>query len=318
MKQFISKYGGIIAGAVYGVAMRLLFNVAFDGDIDFTDLFSITFVWIVPVIIGVMPMLFAGKEQLSRMTYTFGTPVLSVFLFFLFCFITRLEDIICLVIIAIPFVLGAGVGGLIAAAIILKYRKRKGILYSVFLLPFLSGLIEEQVPTPSKSFEVITAVVINSTPDKIWENVVRVKQIDESEYNKGFFNYAGIPRPLFAELDKDTIGATRTGHFEGGLLFKETVTHWQRNEQVSFDITVIPSSIRSTIFDQHILKGQHFRFLNASYSLRRLNHAQTELILSSSYRLDTKINFYGSWWGNQLLTDFQERLLAVIKKRCDK
>ncbi|MFT3704711.1 MAG: hypothetical protein QM802_20265 [Agriterribacter sp.] len=79
----------------------------------------------------------------------------------------------------------------------------------------------------------------------------------EKEYNKGFLNYAGIPRPLFAELDKDTVGAKRIGHFEGGLMFEEKVTSWKRNqEKIAFDITVVPSSIRETVFDQHILKRQ--------------------------------------------------------------
>jgi len=144
-----------------------------------------------------------------------------------------------------------------------------------------------------------------------------VKAIRPEEYKKGFFNYAGIPRPLYAELDRDTVGATRIGHFEGGLTFKETVTTWERNKSVGFTIAIIPSSIRQTVFDQHILKGNHFVFLNASYDLEPMGAQQTKLTLSSTYRLDTHINGYSSFWGQRLLTDFQERLLAVIKNRCD-
>jgi hypothetical protein len=317
MKDFISKYGGILIGSVYGLTMRVFFGEDLKG-FSMADLFSVTFVWIVPIIIGITPLIFASKEQLTKNIYRLGTPILTVFLFFLYCFITRLEDIICLVIISIPFLISAALGGFIFSQIILKYRRRNGIMFSLLFVPFLSGSIEEQLPTPTKVYEVKTGVIINSTLNNVWENIVRVKQINESEYNKGFFNFAGIPRPLYAELDKDTIGATRIGYFEGGLIFKEKVINWNRNKNVSFDITVIPSSIRKNIFDQHILKGGHFKFLNATYDLRHISKNKTELILTSSYQLDTKINIYGSYWGDKLLTDFQERLLEVIKGRCDR
>ena len=31
-----------------------------------------------------------------------------------------------------------------------------------------------------------------------------------------------------------------------------------------------------------------------------------------------KINLYGEFWGQHLLTDFQDRLINVIKNRCEK
>jgi hypothetical protein len=315
MKQFFSKYGGVLIGSLYGLAMRILFGDLLD--YGWTNLFTITFVWILPVIIGIIPLLFATQEQLASASYRLTRPVLTVFLFFLFCFWSGREDIICIVIISIPYVIGAMVAGYAFAKGIQYYRKKKGIFYSIFLLPLLTGLLEDQLPTPAKTYEIRTPIVVNAPAATLWENVIRVKEIAPAEYSKGFFNYAGIPRPLFAELDKDTLGATRIGHFEGGLIFKETVTEWQRNQMVSFDIQVIPGSIRNTIFDQHILKGKHFKFLNASYILTPINDKQTELSLVCTYQLTTRINGYGAFWGNQLLTDFQERLLAVIKKRCE-
>lgn len=316
MKPFISKFGGIIIGSLYGLVFRLSMGNEF-GDHKFTDLFSITFIWIVPIVIGIIPMVFATKKQLASNRYRLGAPVLTVFLFFVYCFITRIEDLLCIVIIAAPFLLGAAAGGYVFARIILHHRKKKGILYSIFLIPLLTGLLEAEFPTPAKTYEIRTPIRINAPAEKIWENVIRVKEIQSTEYSKGFFHYAGIPRPLFAELDNDTVGATRIGHFEGGLTFRETVTNWERNKKVSFSIEVIPGSIRNTVFERHILRSNHFRFLNASYQLEPISDKETELTLVCSYQLDTRINTYGSFWGNWLLTDFQERLLAVIKKRCD-
>jgi len=318
MKDRIASYGGVILSSIYGLGMRLIFGHPFDRiDFKFTDLFSISFIWIVPIVIGIIPMIFATKEQLGSNTHRIGLPIVSVLLFFILAMTTRAEDIICIVIIAAPFLMAAGISGYVFARLLQKRRNKSGILYSLLLVPLLSGFVEERFETPSESYQVNTVVFINSPPATVWENVVRVKEIEQEEYRKGFFNYAGIPRPLYAELDRDTIGATRIGHFEGGLAFEETVTTWERNKRVAFSITVVPSSIRQTIFDQHILKGDHFRFLNASYDLEPVGNGQTKLTLSSSYQLDTRINGYSSLWGRILLSDFQERLLEVVKKRCE-
>ena len=263
-------------------------------------------------------MLFASNDQLHSKSYRAFTPLFTTLLFFIFCFITRIEDLLCILIIALPFILGATLGGLVFGALILRYREHKGLVYSVLLIPFLAGAIEEQFKIPSGIYEVKNTVIINSKADNIWNNVIRVKEIKESEYSKGIFNYAGIPRPLSAELDKDGTGANRIGHFEGGLTFRENVNEWELNKKVSFNIQMVPSTIRQTVFDQHVLKGRHFKFVGASYELTRINDSKILLTLSSSYQLDTRINYYASIWGNFLLSDFQQRLLEVIKERCEK
>lgn len=317
LKQFLIKYAPILPGALYGLVLRLIFNIPYGSHFSFTDLFSITFIWVVPFIMGVAPLIFAKKKHLENIGYTACVPAFSVLLFAVICFITRIEDIICIVIIALPFLLCAMFGGLFFGSLILKYRKRRGIIYSILFFPLIAGFVEEQFTVPSQDFEIKTVRIINALPDTIWKNVIRVKEIKDKEYEKGFFNYAGIPKPIFAELDKDTIGATRIGHFEGGLLFKETVSYWDRENKISFNIKVIPSTLRNTVFDQHLLTGKHFEFLTASYELKKINNSQTQLTLTSSYKLDTRINLYASIWGNSMLSDFQGRLLDVIKHRCE-
>src|SRR5205085_2428845 len=103
-----------------------------------------------------------------------------------------------------------------------------------------------------------------------WNNIVRVDTIQEREYKRGLFNFTGIPRPLYAELDRDTIGAVRIGHFEGGLQFQENIIEWDRNDSVAFDIKIIPSTTKKTVFERHVLNSQHFKFLNAKYRLKAI------------------------------------------------
>ena len=315
MNNLLKKYVGIIIGAVYALILRLVFNIHALNEAF--SLFSVTFIWITPIIIGVIPLFYADKDQIKRWGYRIFSPVWTVIVFFVFCFLSRIEDLICLWVITIPYMLGAVTVGIVAGEIIQRVRAKRGTLYSIILLPLILSPIEQQFKKPTNSYSVVTKVIVDASVGTIWNNIIRVRQIDKNEYTKGFFNYAGIPRPLYAELDKDTLGATRIGHFEGGLKFIEKVKIWNRNKHISFDITVVPSSIRETVFDQHILRGSHFRFLNAAYDLKPLSNGQTELTLSSSYELTTNINSYASYYGNQLLTDFQERLLEVIKSRCE-
>jgi hypothetical protein len=49
-----------------------------------------------------------------------------------------------------------------------------------------------------------------------------------------------------------------------------------------------------------------------------VNESQVRLRLTSQYRLTSKVNFYGKFWGDIFLADFQDRLLDVIKRRTDR
>jgi hypothetical protein len=316
LKKTFLKYGGIIIGGLYGLLMRIILGKDFQ--IDFAGLFSITFIWLLPIILGLTPLIFSPKEDLIKFDVRIFRPVLSVLFFFILCLWTGHEDIVCIVIISIPFLIVAGLAGIIFGGIILRYRDRKGILFSIFLIPFISGIIEPAFPSSTQQFETTSTIIINSGKSEIWNNIVRVDTIQEREYKRGLFNFAGIPRPLYAELDRDTIGAVRIGHFEGGLQFQENIIEWDRNDSVAFDIKIIPSTTKKTVFERHVLNSQNFKFLNAKYRLKAISGNRTELSLTTKYELTTKINYYGEFWGTLLLKDFQDRLISVVKNRCEK
>jgi hypothetical protein len=316
LKKYYSKIGGILIGGLYGLLMRFLFGADLKG--DFADLFSITFIWVVPIIVGLTPLIFSTKENLEKVSYRIFKPILAVLTFFILCYWTGQEDIICIIIISIPFLIIAGTSGILLGSYILRYRRKIGNLYSIFLLPILTGIIEPNFPTPTENFATTSSIIIKADKSEIWKNIVRVDEIKESEYQKGLFNYAGIPRPLFAELDKDTLGGIRIGHFDGGLKFKENIINWNEYISVTFDIKIIPSTTKRTIFERHMLNGKHFKFMNATYTLKEIENGNIELYLTTKYQLDTKINLYGEFWGQHLLTDFQDRLINVIKNRCEK
>lgn len=300
---------GLFLGVVYGLITRLVFGEA-------ATLVTLSYLFVVPAVLGVIPLVFASDEQIRSYKTLIFIPWLTVASVFLTLWLVGLEEAICLLILGAPFFIIGTIGALIYRLIRIHRDKRK-ILLTVVLIPFLFSPLEETVKNPSDIFTVTSEVKVNSTPGNIWRNIIRVSPIKDSEYQAGFFQYLGVPRPIEAELTDEKPGALRIGHFEGGLTFIEHITDWKPNERVSFDITVDPKTIRNRVFDQHVLSGGYFSFVNATYEIEPLNDQQVMLRLVSSYRLTSKVNFYNRFWGDLLLQDFQDRLLAVIKLRCD-
>lgn len=278
---------------------------------------SVTYLFIIPTILGIIPLMFADNEKLKSYQNIIFIPWLTISTFFLTLFLFGIEDFICLLVLALPFFILGTVGALIYRIVQINKQKSKEKLLSLVLLPFLFAPIEEYIQRPSDTFKVNSVVVINATPETIWNNIVAVQTIVPKEYNSGFFNSIGIPRPISATVDKKEIGGHRIGNFEGGLKFIETITEYDKSKKVSFDIKIDPKTVRQKVFDQHVLNGNYFTFVDATYELTELNNGQVKLVLSSSYQLTSTINFYGKFWGDLILTDFQDRLLNVIEKRCE-
>jgi hypothetical protein len=61
--------------------MRIVLGVEFEG--GFADLFSFTFVWILPIVTGLTPLLFLPKEDLNSLNVRFLRPLSAVLAFFI-------------------------------------------------------------------------------------------------------------------------------------------------------------------------------------------------------------------------------------------
>lgn len=315
MTRLRQKYGLLIIGNVIGIGYGLLTRFTFG---EKATLASITYLFIIPTILGIVPLMFADNEQLKSYKNIIFIPWVTVGTFFLTMFLIGLEEFICLLILAGPFFILGTIGAFIYRLVQINKQKSKGKLLTLLLIPFLFSPIEELIKSPSLTFKIDSEVVISAPPKTIWDNIVEVNIIRGTEYTPGFFNKIGIPRPLNATVDEKRIGGQRIGNFEGGLRFVETITQYDPSKVVSFDIKVDPKSVRPNVFDQHVLNGNYFTFVNATYEITPLPNGQMNLKLSSSYQLTSKINLYGKFWGDIILKDFQDRLLKVIENRSER
>lgn len=314
MTRLKQKYGLLIIGTAIGIAYGLVTRLVFGQN---ATLASVTYLFIIPTILGIIPLMFADNDKLKSYRNIIFIPWLTVATFFFTMFLFGIEDFICLLVLAAPFFILGTVGALIYRLVQINRQKSKGKLLTLVLLPFLFAPIEEYIKSPSDTFNVKSEVIINATPQLIWDNIVEVETINQDEYNSGFFNSIGIPRPISATVDKKELGGQRIGNFEGGLKFIETITEYEENRKVSFDIKIDPTTVRQKVFYQHVLNGNYFTFIDATYELTELKNGQVKLTLYSSYQLTSTINFYGKFWGDIILTDFQDRLLNVIENRCE-
>lgn len=309
MKQF-KQYIGFLIGALYGLVIRY-FAEFYGGGV-----FVITFLYITPVIISIIPIFFSSTEIYQSKLKSFSYPFISVCLFFVFALVTRLEDIACIVFMGAPAILVAGLVGFFAGMIKRKMMKDKH-LYSIVILPFILIPIENIFPDTTDFYSVQSKIVINQNVGTIWNNIIEVPEISEKEYEKGFFYHIGIPRPLYSKLKNKNGKMYRVGYFSEGLQLYETISEQRENEFVNFKIDIENSVLRNTPTDQHVLKGNYFKFENISYRLNPINENQTELILTCDYKVTSKMNFYADFWAEKIIKDFEVRLLQVLKNKLE-
>ncbi len=314
MKQYL----GIITGGLYGFLFRLLgeFEFGFEELVEnFYSLSSITFIWIVPMVVGVIPIFIARDKVGNSRLRQFFFPLLSVLFFFLLAFSTRLEDAVCILIMSLPFLLMAGFSGLILSHWIKRQNEKK--MYVILFLPLLLSPLESLLPTPQSSYEVKNEVVLEKSPAEIWQHLTEVPEIREEEYAPGFFNRIGLPRPVKSQLEVMDGKTYRVGYFSDGLKLVESISYKDSLKALHFRIHMDKSTLRDLPMDKHILGSGYFQFTEIAYQLEALSPHRTRLSLSCSYSIHTRFNFYGNFWAKRVIGDFEKRLLEALKGKLE-
>jgi hypothetical protein len=302
---------GVLAGVVYAfLTMLLLARIK--------ESVSITLIFVLPIVLGAIPVLFSTKEQLKSYAIYLLCPWLSVFTLFSLCYFTGAEGEICLLIIVGPFII---FGSLTAFALKLgrlKDEGKKTPLYSMLLLPFLFLLLEHNIQPVASCYTVQTTVEINADRQTVWGHIKNVRNIQPTEIQTHFIHWMGIPKPLNGELDKEGVGGIRSITWEKGIKFREIINNWQEGTGFSYAIDVDPASIPPTTLDEHVMiGGKYFDVVAGSYHIDSINPTRQKVTLTCQYRVTTTLNFYCKWWADGILDDFNEMILEVIKGRCE-
>lgn len=302
---------GLTGGIIYAILSMFIVN-------HFHENVSVTYIFILPIFLGAIPVLFLTKEQLTAYKTYLLLPWIITFTFFVLSFVTGFEGMICLVIIVGPFLIIGSLGAFVFRLIKLKNEGNGTKLYVSLFIPLIILAIEKNFQATEQIHTVTTTIEINGDTKIIWENVKNVKNIKATEIKTHFVHLIGVPKPLNGEIDKEGVGGTRHITWEKGIKFEEKITSWEENIGFTYDINVDPNSIPVTTLDKHVMiGGKYFDVLNGSYKIQQLNPTKSNVTLTCTYRVTTNLNLYSKLWADFILDDFNQMILEVIKKRSE-
>ena len=197
-KTLISTLVVVGIPTLYALILRLFFGVSSWGDL-FTVM-SITFLFLVPSIVGALTVYLSKIEKATKISYRIFMPWVPIFFFFIITLILSIEGWACWLMILPIFLIFASLGGILGGY--LKTRKYNNRLQITLLMifPLILSPIENLIETIPGVYEAYTYIDIDAPVDKIWDNVTRVSEITFEE-DKGYLNnMLGLPRPIRAEL----------------------------------------------------------------------------------------------------------------------
>lgn len=303
---------GLILGVIYAFGVMLLVTY-------FHKNVSVSYIFILPLILGAIPVLFSTKEQLQAYKGYLLLPWGITMTFFFLAWSFGFEGMICLSIIVAPFLMLGTLGAFIFRIIKLKNDGKKGTkLYFSLLIPLVCLIIENNINSTNQIYEIKTNIIVNSDRENIWQNIVNVKDIEKREIGNHFIHLIGIPKPLNGEIDREEIGGVREITWEKGIKFEEKITAWKKGYGFSYDINVNPNSIPPRTLDEHVMiGGKYFDVIRGSYKIEEISKSNYKITLSCTYRVTTNLNLYSKLWADFILNDFNKMILKVIKVRCE-
>jgi len=315
----LSVWIGLAAGVVYGVVARLIVASARLG--DYFVIMSIGFIFLVPLALGVLTVFFGFKEKPRKWYYWIFMPWIPCLLLMSAALLIGWEGSIC-ILMALPiFLLMSTLGGLFTGLVLnQKFLERRAYSLVVLFatLPFVSSSIEHRFRPPDSLRSVETQITINASPQTVWQNIERVREIKSDEQRFSLFHLMGFPRPVEATLSYEGLGGVRHATFEGGVLFVETINKWEPQKELAFSIKADTKSIPPTTLDDHVtIGGPYFDMLDGNYRIEQTGEKQVILHLSSKHRLTTRFNIYAGLWTDLIMRDIQNNILEIVKSRCE-
>lgn len=318
-KANASIWFGLAAGVLYGAIARVGFT--YNRFQNYWSLMTLGFIFLVPLTLGILTVYYGEKQRKRSWPYRIFMPWVPCSVLMLAAFLIGWEGSICILMALPVFLFMSSLGGIIAGLIFqTKGPQQNNFPLLIFFaaLPFVSASIENQFHLPQSTRTVETQITINTSPQTVWQNIERVREIKQDEQKTSIFHLLGFPRPVEATLSHEGVGGIREATFEGGVLFVETITKWDSEKELNFSIKADTKSIPPTTLDEHVtVGGPYFDVLEGGYRIEPVNNEQVILHLSSKHRLSTRFNFYVGWWTDSIMRDIQKNILGIIKTRCE-
>ncbi|GAA3510510.1 hypothetical protein GCM10022393_25020 [Aquimarina addita] len=308
--------------SIYGLVIRLLYGFFY----DILEIMSITFLILIPVIIGFLTVIFLSTDISKNYGKAFLLPWITAIVILVITLLFSIEGAICWFMLFPLFGILSGFGGMIAYAI----RKRKhtdtndrdhiknstlSVSFALFIPVFLGYLEGEKALFP----EIVTVqkeVLIEDTPSNVWKQLVTTEDIVMEKEESFLLEILDFPKHMNTILDTAAVGGKRIATYERGLFFEETITTYDKNKKLVLEVHTDPTKIPPTVMDEHILiGGKHLDILEDTYTLKLIENGHTQVTLSSRFYINTPFNWYARIWAESLMDRILESELERIKKQ---
>jgi uncharacterized membrane protein YhaH (DUF805 family) len=268
-----------------------------------------------PFCLGMFSVLVYSYHSPRDWSACFSVALLPVGILGVVLILAAMEGAIC-VLMAAPFALGlAGLGGMLGYTIQAHHWRPKqtpAVLSLVILLVPATFGIEHAAALRPPVFEVRTAIEVNASPEKVWNQVVAFAEIPPP---KELLFRAGIAYPIRAEISGHGVGAVRHCVFSTGP-FVEPIEVWDEPRLLQFGVTANPAPLNELTPYGHIdaphLHG-YFVSQKGQFLLTALPGGRTRLEGTTWYQHTMWPAAYWHLWSDYIIHKIHMRVLEHIQ-----
>jgi len=315
----------VTLAAVYGLVTRLLFGFLDNS----SQIMSVTFLFLVPLLIGFLTVLLLPTEKTTSGTAAFFKPWLTSLVLLFITLLFKVEGLTCWIMLFPLFATLAGIGGLIAyqykksrtheavGSAPMDWQKPHTLNASlVFILPIALGSMEGERAWTPQEITLREQLTIEAPVASVWQVLAQKHVVSQQLRLPLSSSLLGFPRHLATTLDTLAIGGKRVSYYEKGLHFQEQVVRLEKERLLTFSVKTDQGQFPPTILDEHVLiGGKHLNILDDTYQFQALADGSTRVTLSSRFYINTPFNWYARLWANYLMSDILRGELHSMRAR---
>lgn len=274
--------------------------------------YGLTLFILIPFILGFLPpYIVSNYKKLSRRRcylLSFGALIIAVLLLLLFA----VEGIICIFMASPLLILLVWLGSYLAYKNKFEKWLNSSESNAILILLCIAALSFDYSNKSSNLIPVKTKIIVNSSIENAWRNVVTFNKIEEP---KDWVFKTGIAYPTDATIQGTGVGAIRFCNFSTGS-FVEPITTWEEPNLLQFNVKEqpIPMTEYNPFWEIHPphLDG-YFKSFKGQFKLTKISEAKTEIEGTTWYSLDIYPQFYWKIWSNMIIHKIHNRVLQHIK-----
>lgn len=304
----------VIAGALVGVVLRLLFSGG--GGSSWSAMVG-AFIFVAPVLVGMVTVYIAERQRRRSWSYYVAAPVLANLLFVGGTLLLFIEGWICAFVIVPMFTVLGALGGLVMGTACRLTNWPRQTLYSFVFLPIVLATLGPNIPTPTGIGAIHRSIVIHGPPAIVWRQLNQIEEIEPAEMADAWALRIGVPTPISGETRETPEGLVRESRWGKQVHFDELIQDWQPERYLRWTYRFAPDSFPRNALDDHVVIGGHyFDVIDTDFTLE-VEGDTTRLSTTVHYRISTQFNFYADWVAQFLLGNLSEVGLKLYKQRSE-